>query len=86
MAIEKPITENSPTRLKEAFVIGSAALAGALWISSRLGALEQATDRVNYRLDSIEHLARDAASRNELRAFAEDLGEDNPTMKVPKVR
>lgn len=87
MASEKPITENSTTRLKEAGIVASAFVGGALWITARLWSLESATDRVNYRLDNIEHLARDAASRADLRAFAEDLAEQNSgVIRVPKVR
>jgi len=82
----RPLTEETPTRLKEASIVGVAFLSGALWINSRLTGVEHATERVNFRLDNIEQLAREAASRSDLRAFAEDLATDNPTMKVRKVR
>lgn len=83
---QQALTENTPTRLRDAIIVGAAFVGGALWISTRLSGLEQSTDRMNYRLDSIEHLARDAASRSDLRAFAEDLQDGNPTVRVPKVR
>lgn len=83
---EQGITENTPTRLREAVIVASAFVGGALWINTRLVGLENSTDRLVYRLETIERVAGAAASEDQLRWFAEDLAEQNPTMKVPKVR
>ena len=83
---EATLTENSPTRLKEASIVAVAMLSGALWINTRLSGVEHSNERLAERLNNIESLARDAASKSDLRNFAADLADDNPTIKVPKVR
>jgi len=83
---QEPITENSPTRIKEASIVAVAMLSGALWINTRLSGVEHSNERLAERLNNIERLAQDAASKSDLRNFAADLADDNPTVKVPKVR
>lgn len=85
-APEPRITENATTRLKEATIVAGAILAGALWINTRLSGVEHSNERLAERLDSIERLAHEAASKSDLRNFADDLADNNPAVKVPKVR
>lgn len=79
MAEVGPSTKLTATTL---FVVVAAAVYG----DRRLASVESGQERVAYRLDTIEALAREAATRSDLRAFAQDLAEDNPTLKVRKVR
>lgn len=86
------LTQDTKTTIGVTALCVSAFIGGAAWINTSIGAVERAQsdsnhklDLIDYRLKALEGASDDRWRRSDMKAWARDFKERNPSVSTPSV-
>lgn len=86
------LNQDTKTTIGVTALCVSAFLGGAAWINASISAVEKGLegsnhrlDLIDYRLKTLEGASDDRWRRSDMKAWARDMRERNPSMSIPSV-